>query len=144
MSEIRNITKDIEEKVEEEIHVFHEKLDDAYQNVKLRIHNITHDVIDFLVEIEVKIDNTLYCVESLSGEIKATAANGEKNLTTCLGIAYDDLKNVTIQIFDELDLVDRGFLDVKALAEQCWSEKDNALLLMDCVIMGVSNFFTHF
>lgn len=141
MSDIRNVSKEIETKVEQEIQVFHEQLDDAYQNVKLRIHNISHDVIDFLVEIEVKIDNTVYCVESLSGEIEATVANAERNLSTCIGIAYDDFKNVTIDIFDELDLVDRGYLDVKSLAEQCWGEKNNTLLLMDCIIMGVSYTF---
>ncbi|KAL5283217.1 hypothetical protein ACFFRR_005860 [Megaselia abdita] len=138
MSDIRNVSKEIEEKVEQEIQVFHEKLDDAYQTVKLRIHNISHDVIDFLVEIEVKVDNSVYCVESLSEEIHATVANSERNLTTCIGIAYDCFKNVTTDIFNELDLVDRGYLDVKTLAEQCWGDKNNSLLLLDCIIMGVS------
>lgn len=138
MADIGNVRKNIEHEVEQEIQVFHERLDDWYQNVKLRIHNITHDVIDFLVEIEVKIDNTVYCVESLSGEIHAIAANAEQNLTSCIGIAYADFKNVSVEIFDELDLVDRGYLDVKNVAEQCWADKNNALLLMDCVIIGVS------
>lgn len=138
IEKIENAINETEGRVEQEIHMFHEKLGDAYQNVKLRIHNITHDVIDFLVEIEVKIDNTVYCVESLSGEIHAIVANGERNLTTCIGIAYDDFKNVTIEIFNELDMVDRDYLDVKSLVEQCWGDKDNALLLMDCIIMGVS------
>lgn len=72
ISDIRNVTKEIEEKVGQEIQAYHEKLDDAYQTAKLEIRNISNDVIEFLVYIEVKIDNTVYCMESLSEEIRAT------------------------------------------------------------------------
>lgn len=138
MSYIQNVSKEMERKVEKEIQVFHERLDDVYQNAKLEIHNISHNVIDFLVEVEVKIDDSVYCVESSIKKIHQTFTNSEHSLENCTTIAMNGLKVETNGIFDELNFLNKGYVDVKRLAKQCWDEKNNTLLLMDCIIIGVS------
>lgn len=138
MTYIRNVSKEMEIKVEQEIQVFYEKLDHAYQTTELKIHNISHHVINFLIEVEVNTDNTLYCMESSIKNIHETMTNSKRNLTNCITIAMNGLKLVTNDIFDELNFLNKGYLDVKRLAKQCWGEKNNTLLLMDCIIIGVS------